>query len=289
MTEWSHFDSFPQLAGLERLRAHFHSHTFARHAHDYYVIGMIRRGVQSFRYGRRHYVTPNGALCIINPGEMHTGQAETADGFRYLALYPSADLMRTVAAEVYGDDHTVPWFDAAVVTDPAIVARVVRLHHVLDVGADTLEQETTLFDALVALVTHYTSPHHPPLANASHQGAARRMRDYMQAAFGENVTLHRLASVVNLSPWHAARVFRQEYNLPPHAYLEGIRVQQARVLVRQGMPLANVALATGFADQSHFTRRFKRHLGITPGQYAQDHKNVPDSARTAAYTLSERV
>ncbi len=284
MSEWSHFDAFPHLAGLERLRAQFHSHTFARHAHDYYVIGMIRRGVQSFEYGKRHFVTPNGALCIINPGEMHTGQAETAAGFRYLALYPSTDLMRTVAAETHGRDEALPWFDAAVVAEPKIVERVVRLHQVLDTSSDTLEQQTTLFDALVALVSHYTSPRPTLLLNASHQPAARRMRDYMQTAFGENVSLERLASIVNLSPWHAARVFRHEYNLPPHAYLEGIRIQHARDMVRQGLPLAEVALATGFVDQSHFTRRFKRHLGITPGQYAQDHKNVQDSTRTTFYT-----
>ena len=281
MAEWSRYDEYPQLGGLERLRASFRSHAFTRHAHDYYVIGIIRHGVQSFDYGRRHYVTPNGAMCLINPGEVHNGQAETDYGFDYQAIYPSAALMEQVASEVRGRNAGSPWFDTAVVADQDLVGHILQLHHVLDVPASVLERETHLFAALIALVSRHTSVRRPAVTVRNEQPAALQIRDYLEAHFGEHITLGQLAQISNLSPWYAARVFQQVYRQPPHAYLEGVRIRHARDLLRRGHPLAQVALTTGFVDQSHFTHRFKRHLGITPGQYARNHKNIQDGAPPA--------
>ena len=73
--------------------------------------------------------------------------------------------------------------------------------------------------------------------------------------------------MAGLSPFHLARLFAGAYGLPPHKYLEGLRVDRARALLAAGRPLAEVALAAGFASQSHLNRSFKRILGITPRAY----------------------
>lgn len=274
MSEWSRYDEFPLFGGLERLRASFRSHAFVRHSHDYYVIGMIRQGVQSFEYGRKHFVTPNGAMCIINPGEMHTGQAKTAGGFEYQAIYPSAALMERVAAEVHGRNTGLPWFNAAVVADDDLVTLMLGLHQSLDVPLNALEWETRLLAALTALVNRYANVQTSQVRVRFEQPAAQQMRDFLEAHYSTSISLDELAKLCNFSPWYAARVFQQVYSLPPHAYLEGVRIRHARIFLKQGHPPAWVAATTGFVDQSHFTRRFKRHLGVTPGEYAQLHKNV---------------
>jgi len=276
MAEWSRYDEYPQLNGLERLRASFRSHAFTCHSHDYYFIGMIRHGVQSFDYERQHYVTPLGAMCIINPVEIHTGQAETEHGFDYQAIYPSAALMAQVAGELREGDTRLPWFDAAIVADNDLVDAMLRLHHVLDMPASTLERETRLFAVLTGLVARHTSLRQPAIPVLYREPAAQHIRDYLEAHYADNITLEQIGRISNLSPWHAAKQFQRVYGLPPHAYLEGIRIRHARAFLKQGHAIASVALATGFGDQSHFTRRFKRHLGVTPGQYAQNHKNVQD-------------
>ena len=86
--------------------------------------------------------------------------------------------------------------------------------------------------------------------------------------------LEELASLANLSPYHLARVFRDEIGMPPHAYQTQARLGRTRVLLLRGWPPARVAQETGFADQSHLTRRFKRLVGVTPGRYARRSKNV---------------
>jgi AraC-like DNA-binding protein len=89
----------------------------------------------------------------------------------------------------------------------------------------------------------------------------------LEANFASDVSLAELANLVSLSPYYFARAFTRDTGLPPHQYLEGLRIRTARALLDQGEPVAIAALSVGYSDQSHLTRRFKRFLGITPGQY----------------------
>jgi AraC family transcriptional regulator len=78
-----------------------------------------------------------------------------------------------------------------------------------------------------------------------------------------------VAAAVHLSPFHLARQFKQFTGATPHRYLVQVRVNAARSLLSAGSgqrSLAEVASAVGFADQSHLTRQFKRHFGVTPSR-----------------------
>jgi AraC-like DNA-binding protein len=81
-----------------------------------------------------------------------------------------------------------------------------------------------------------------------------------------------------LSPFHLNRLFCREIGMPPHAFQTQVRIARAKTLLRQGLPITGVAMQTGFADQSHLTRHFKRLLKLTPGQYREDSKNVQDNS-----------
>jgi AraC-like DNA-binding protein len=72
-----------------------------------------------------------------------------------------------------------------------------------------------------------------------------------------------------LSPFYFARAFQSETGLPPHVYLENERIRRVRAFLDRGEPLGCAAVMAGYSDQSHLTRRFKRFLGITPGQYVR--------------------
>jgi AraC-like DNA-binding protein len=99
--------------------------------------------------------------------------------------------------------------------------------------------------------------------------AVRRARDYLHAAFAEDVTLDALAAVARMSRFHLSRLFTRAHGLPPHAYLLQLRLGHAKRMLAAGEAAAEVAAAVGFVDQSHLTRRFKGAYGVTPGQYAR--------------------
>ncbi|MEM8546388.1 MAG: helix-turn-helix transcriptional regulator, partial [Cyanobacteria bacterium P01_H01_bin.119] len=100
--------------------------------------------------------------------------------------------------------------------------------------------------------------------------------DYLTAYHTANITLDELAALVNLPSLRLLRTFRQQIGLPPHAYLNYVRVQRAKRLIAAGWTITDAALETGFTDQSHLHRHFKKLVGVTPGQYLRGCKNVQD-------------
>jgi AraC family transcriptional regulator len=100
--------------------------------------------------------------------------------------------------------------------------------------------------------------------------AKRRVLELIDAALDTKLTVERLAHEVGLSPAHFARAFKETLGRAPHQYLLELRLERARRLLETaGASLSDIAQRTGFADQAHFTRLFKRAFGTTPGSLAR--------------------
>jgi AraC-like DNA-binding protein len=115
---------------------------------------------------------------------------------------------------------------------------------------------------LQAYHVDYAYPRH------SHDHYVICVVDWIEAHFAGPISLADLANYVVLSPYYLLRVFHEQVGLPPHAYLQDVRIRRAQRLIELGKPLAEVTFAVGFSSQSHLTRRFKQIVGTTPGQYA---------------------
>jgi hypothetical protein len=105
--EWVNVWHDAALGGLELHHATYITHTFARHAHDYYVIGVIEAGVQSFAYRGAQQITPTGDVFVIHPGEAHTGEAVSPGGYTYRTLYPTAPLLQRACSDIAGCEQVV--------------------------------------------------------------------------------------------------------------------------------------------------------------------------------------
>jgi AraC-like DNA-binding protein len=98
--------------------------------------------------------------------------------------------------------------------------------------------------------------------------AMRRLDEYMEAYLSNKIELPTLAAIANLSVYHFAREFKRSTGVTPHNYLLRKRVEFAKnMLTRTESSLAEVALATGFSDQSHLSRHFRQIIGATPRQF----------------------
>jgi AraC family transcriptional regulator len=93
--------------------------------------------------------------------------------------------------------------------------------------------------------------------------------EYIEEHLDSELALDDLAAVVHLSPYHFARRFKISIGLPPHQYVIARRVERAKQLLRGGddLSLAQIAARAGFWDQGHFTRHFKRLVGVTPKHF----------------------
>jgi AraC-like DNA-binding protein len=99
--------------------------------------------------------------------------------------------------------------------------------------------------------------------------ALRRAREFLGDRLPATVTLDELAAAAGTSKFRLVRLFRAATGMPPHRYQLAQRIRLARRMLERGVPIAEVAAATGFADQSHLHRHFRRGLDLTPREYAR--------------------
>lgn len=261
----------PALHNLELLHAHYVTHSFAPHSHEGFAIGAIERGVETFAYRRGNHVAPAGSIVVINPGEIHTGSALLPEGWSYRMLYPDTHVLQAVASEMSGRHRDIPFFAEPVIHDPDLASAILQAHALLEMPSTPLERESRLLPVLARLIErHADDPAlHIEWQRAQPTTAVWRVRDYLAEHYAEAVTLDELAALAGLSPFHLLRAFSAAIGVPPHAYLTQVRVARSKALLAAGLPIAEVATLTGFVDQSHLTRHFKRVVGVAPGQYVR--------------------
>ncbi|MEZ4862611.1 MAG: AraC family transcriptional regulator [Caldilineaceae bacterium] len=261
----------PTLGNLELLHASYITHSFAPHTHEGYAIGVIEAGAETFRYRHATHVAPAGSIVVINPGEAHTGEAVTVDGWRYRMLYPAAAQLLEVTAQLKGRTADYPFFPAPVIVDPVLAQQMANVHRHLEQSSSVLERQSLWTALLAQLIVRHADAR--PLAQTPQPQTLDALlihaRDYLADHYAADLTLPELAAHVHLSPFHLLRSFKATFGLTPHAYVIQRRIHRAKALLLAGAPLADVALQVGFTDQSHFTRHFKRIVGVPPGHYMQ--------------------
>lgn len=281
--EWSKYYQVPGTHCVKALHARFVTHRYPRHAHEHFVIGLVERGAQSYWYRGARHVTPAGRVFVVNPDEPHTGESAATTGYVYRTLYPSMDDLTRITADSRRRGNSF-FFPEAVLNDRVLTSLLLRCHRAIAENHSTVECESFYLRALARLLSAHAEPQVPRRPPGKERVAVKRAREYMLANSDQDLSLSDLARLVGLSPYYFARTFETEVGLPPHAYLEGIRIRKACELMNGGESLANTAAVVGYSDQSHFTHRFKRFLGMTPGQY----KAQQDSTRRVT-TVAVRV
>ena len=267
MKQWSRIQHNTELnVGL--LHAYYIEHAYPRHSHEYYVVSMIERGRQSFTHNGIKHITLPGGIILINPGEVHTGEAADKTGFELRSIYPTTSHMEMAVLELTGRHQTLPFFKEVRTDSPRTRNSILSLHRALSEGASVLECESRFIWTLAQLIKQYADISHTEQRMGKERRAIQQARSYIEEHFAMGVNLHELAQHVGLSPYYFLRVFRAEVGMPPYAYLESVRIGHAQKLIESGRPLVEAAIESGFSSQSHMTNSFKKIIGATPGQYA---------------------
>jgi AraC-like DNA-binding protein len=264
--EWSTVWHNIQL-DVALLQASYVRHAYPRHSHDYYVICVIEGGFQSFTHQGAKHFTPPGGVILINPGEVHTGEAADSNGFQMRSIYPTTAHMQTAVLELTGRPQALPFFKSVRVDHRWTRNSILALHKALAQGDCALECESLFTWTLTQLIKRYADLRITEQPLGDEHTAIQQARHYIDEYYSQNISLSQLSAHVSLSPYYFLRAFRAEFGLPPHAYLESVRVRHAQQLILAGRPLAEVALEVGFSNQSHLAHHFKRIIGVTPGQY----------------------
>ena len=257
-----------QQDGIECLYGKYFTFTFAPHFHPGYAIGVVESGANVFECRGQEHIATVGDVMLFNPEEVHTGKAADKKlGLKFRMLFIAPRIFQNICGEICDKYCGDPYFPATVVHDGLTSSKLWSLHSALERQSLVLEQDCLLYAAATRLIFGHSNFAVPDRAVRDDSTAVSRVCEYIAAKACENITLGELAGVAHVSPYHLLRVFRKKMGITPHSYQVQLRVDEAKRLLRRGLPISDVAVATGFFDQAHFSKQFKRYVGVTPGQF----------------------
>lgn len=270
---WVKVLSVPHLEGVRTQTANFISgRESPRHVHHEYVFSLAIAGATAFDCGHC------GATHILRPQDLLLTEAHEVYASRALGKPPWRNFSLSISKEKLGvllnsaadgKQISLPHFTHGVVKNDELRRLFLKLHSSLNEDRATLAQETLLLDWIVSVQQTYAIQSHRFTSRRiySESVAVRRVREFIRENFADNIKLQDLAAITCLSPFHLNRAFSAQVGLPPHEFQNQLRIEKALGLIAQKKSLAEIAIETGFSDQSHFNRFFKRYMGVTPKNF----------------------
>ncbi|MEV5428329.1 AraC family transcriptional regulator [Streptomyces sp. NPDC052701] len=249
----------PRVPGVvEVLHARFTEYAYPMHVHEAWTLLIVDDGAVRYDLERHAHGTPLDTVSLLPPHVPHNGSPATPGGFRKRVLYLGGELLPhdLIGAAVDGPD----------LRDPLLRRRVGQLHAALARPGEELEAESRLVFVGERLRAHLR-PRVPLGVPRRDPALARRLRELLDERVVEGLGLEEAAALLHAHPAHLVRAFSGAYGIAPHQYLMSLRVGRARRLLLEGRSPGRVAAATGFYDQAHLTRHFRRLVGVTPGRY----------------------
>ncbi|GHH37620.1 AraC family transcriptional regulator [Streptomyces candidus] len=266
--EWARHWHCPGVPGLDLLRACYVRHSFARHSHEGYVLGAVRRGIEDVRMPDGTISAVPGSVVMINPEVPHSARAGVPEGWSYATLYPSRDLVAEVAAEITTLRGT-PGFAETIVEDQETSRLIHEVHRAAEEG-NALAADSLVRIALARMLRLHGFSLPVRRSGAAAARTAAAAREILLERMDRPPPLEGLAYELGTDPFALLRAYKAAYGLPPHTWLTNARVQRARLLLDAGATPADAALAVGFSDQPHLNRHFTRIVGVPPGAYRRE-------------------
>jgi AraC-like DNA-binding protein len=253
------------IAGVEAVEAETR-HSFARHTHEQFGIGLIISGAQKSLSGCGMVEAEAGDLITVNPNEVHDG-APIGEGRSWSILYFDPAIISDLTQDAGEGRAMRSEIPRPVIQNAALAARFASLFAAITSGStqDDLAREELLLGVVADVMREQPMPEVARMA----PGAIRKAQGLIDDDPLANVSLADLARESGLSRFQVLRGFAKATGMTPHAYLVQARIHMARRLIASGMPLAEAAFASGFADQSHMTRVFTAKYGLSPRVYAR--------------------
>jgi len=217
---------------------------------------------------RRQTLVGPGTVACAHPGEVVSARR---------VITPGAGNFLTIDARVFHEylseqAQAMSKLRLCAVTQvsQALGDKLREVFRVVRPGPSPLEIQSALVEfvhAALGELVEDSSGEAPSLDSGLR--TAERVRECLHFDSSASVDLSTLAKQAGVSRYQALRLFKRRYGLPPHTYQLSVRVALAQKALREGQQPVHVATHYGFVDQSHFTRHFKRLLGVTPAQYAR--------------------
>lgn len=257
------------LPWVELRVANRSSACYDAHSHDEFSFGVILQGSADYKNRNKSHVIGVGDLVTINPSDVHSCNP-AAGLWSYSMLFVNATKMGQLQRDILRENNQHMQMDYQAFNhdferNDALKAQYFTLFDALENEQSSLNIETCLY-SFVESSFQITSPTN----RHKHAEPIKRIREKLLDEVTAHHELESLAEEAGMSRYQLLRAFKNQYGLPPYAYLMDEKIKRSKVMLKAGNSLSEVAHSLGFSDQAHFQRQFKKRLAVTP-KYYQSH------------------
>ncbi|MEJ7855879.1 AraC family transcriptional regulator [Acinetobacter baumannii] len=254
---------------VETRRSCFGRTCYKSHSHPTFSIGAIDEGNSVFQssFGTVQKISA-GTLVIVPAHVEHSCNPMPNQAWSYQMLHLDLAWLNQLYSEFQeqGLDLHIPQHKPLIIKEESLYEAFTEMNETLfDAQKLIFEKEQSLLHCLI----HLLLPH---FILEEIQKPQYLYKDFLKlidviSSSEAFISLEELAQRVGLSRYAIIRLFKANVGLTPHAFQINLKINQAREQLKQGVPLAELAVNLGFSDQSHFHKAFKAHTGVTPRQF----------------------
>lgn len=245
------YHKLPILDGLELFSAKNHTLNFPLHTHNTFNITLTFDQTFSTKLCDRFLQAPARSIVITNPHEVHATICENKIGSSFFTFYISPDILKRLNRQ-----RTV-FFEDKMIDD----AFLFRQMYTLSQNFNKQDVEKVLLAALKQLVTKYANN------TISYAKKTNLFQRFLQEDTCEKFSLENTAKKFGLDKYKFLRLFKQQTGLTPNNYVILKRIEKCKELLRSQHDLLDIAIETGFYDDTHLCKHFRKITGITPLAY----------------------
>lgn len=250
----------PMLDGIELKSAMFIDKNFPSHFHQSWSLAYIEYGSENIAFNNSGFLVSKNAIQLIPPYSIHKNWSNKNNAWAYKALYISDDVLKYITKKINADYSYLASF-------PYFIS---YQNSAFDMN------EASIFNIIENLFLDALSEVDQPYLKKYTNQPFDDILNYLSLNYNQPITLETLQQKFKVNKFKLQKSFKKNIGLTPLEYLTTIRIENSKKLFYTDVPLVEIALESGFYDQSHFTHSFKKYVGVTPGNYKRNSKILQD-------------
>lgn len=241
---------------LEVLQAVDYQENFPYHFHDRICITLVNRGIECTNKNDMELITPCQGISVTPQNEVHANPNKNLGSYSFVTYYISPDVFRYVNLQ---KDY---------VLTHSIIEDKKLYEDLLGFALSPINTEKTFLSALQYFFQNYVEMANgtvemDPISSIDLQNAL----DYLKENFHRPISIEKLSQITGMSKYRFIRAFKKKKGITPGQYIILKRIAKAKQLLRDEHTILDATYSSGFFDQSHMHRNFKRFIGVTPLEY----------------------
>ena len=241
-----------------------------KHQHHDLTLTAIKDGNINILFNEKVDSLKPNAVSIVNPSEVHCATLSPIKSFGCYVLYLNKEWCEEIQKSLFNQSSFLR-VEISLVQNSAIYNEFISICNKLFMNdISNLEKEEKLIDFMSKLFLEFCNANENKDIDTKNSKTAKKIKKYLKANIENDISLQDISKYMKLSTIHILRVFKKEFGLPIHSYILNEKVHLAKELLSQNMSISEVAQSSGFFDQSHLNKSFKRVFQLTPKEYQKN-------------------